>query len=375
MKRLLTINALAATIAIGSFPVFADQGAGFTVTPGIGYYTFDNDRELDNHVFGSIGLGYQFANPWSIEFLYLRGDTEAELTSEADVLMEQFRLDGLYHFPRQENWQTYLAAGLGDNQYSDSFDAEETILNAGGGLKYFFRDNVALRSDLRLIHSLDEEDLDVALTLGLNILLGGTTTAAAKPAPMPEKKMIEDNDQDGVPDDRDNCLQTPTGAPVDNLGCALDSDNDGVIDLRDQCPDSAAGARVDETGCYIKLLEDREVRLNVQFANNSDVVTPQFYSEVERVASFMREYPGTSVVVQGHTDDRGSAAYNQQLSERRARAVAAVLVEQFNVDSSRVSAIGYGEERPLVDNDTAENRAKNRRVVAVVKAQVETIAQ
>ncbi|WP_080376624.1 OmpA family protein [Stenotrophomonas sp. Marseille-Q4652] len=90
-------------------------------------------------------------------------------------------------------------------------------------------------------------------------------------------------------------------------------------------------------------------------------------------AQFMREYPLTKVVLEGHTDDRGSEAYNQQLSEKRAAAVAGVLVERFGIDRSRVSSVGYGESSPIVSNDTAENRARNRRVTAKVSANVETI--
>jgi OOP family OmpA-OmpF porin len=107
----------------------------------------------------------------------------------------------------------------------------------------------------------------------------------------------------------------------------------------------------------------------------TDVVSEEYMAEVQRVADYKRAYYNTDVVIEGHTDDRGAADYNQALSERRAKAVAAVLTNRFGIDANRVSAVGYGEAQPLVDNATAQNRALNRRVVAVVTAQVKTIAR
>ena len=71
------------------------------------------------------------------------------------------------------------------------------------------------------------------------------------------------------------------------------------------------------------------------------------------------------VRVEGHTDSRGTDAYNQQLSQKRAEAVAAYLTAG-GIDAERLSAIGYGESAPVAPNDTAENMYKNRRVDLVV---------
>ena len=101
----------------------------------------------------------------------------------------------------------------------------------------------------------------------------------------------------------------------------------------------------------------------------------EYISEIQAVANFMTAYPATAVVVEGHTDSRGAADYNQSLSEQRAEAVAGVLVNNFSIASSRVSAIGYGEARPVADNETTEGRSDNRRVVAVISATVEKRAE
>jgi len=93
------------------------------------------------------------------------------------------------------------------------------------------------------------------------------------------------------------------------------------------------------------------------------------------VAEFLQQYVGTSVVIEGHTDTSGSASYNKNLSQRRADAVAAVLVQQMGVSQARVSAMGYGEEQPIADESTATGREANRRVVAKVSAKVESMEE
>ena len=89
----------------------------------------------------------------------------------------------------------------------------------------------------------------------------------------------------------------------------------------------------------------------------------------------MKQYENTRVEVQGHTDSRGSAAYNESLSQRRAAAVAAVLVREHGVNPANVTARGYGEANPIASNDTEEGRAANRRVVGQVSAKVERLEQ
>jgi outer membrane protein OmpA-like peptidoglycan-associated protein len=111
------------------------------------------------------------------------------------------------------------------------------------------------------------------------------------------------------------------------------------------------------------------VELDVKFDFDKAQVKQESYGDIKALADFMKQYPQTSTVVEGHTDSVGSDAYNQGLSERRANAVREVLVNQYGVESGRVQAVGYGESRPVADNATAEGRAINRRVEAEVEAQ------
>lgn len=351
------------------------QESGFILTPSVGYYNFDSERGLsanpndeyeDDETFFSIGAGYRWNNPWQLELVYLDGDTE---TNAGDFDFEQWRVDGLYHIETDNNFTPYWLIGAGENTFEEfTADRDESFVNYGLGFKYAFNEVVSLRSDIRGITSLDEEKTDAALTLGLQFLFGGSSAPAAAPA-------ILDADNDGVADSLDSCVSTPIGVEVDVNGCALDSDNDGVANYKDSCPGSEAGAKVDSEGCYIILTETREIELQVNFANNAAVVPAEYFSEIEAVANFMTAYPATKVVFEGYTDSRGSVAYNQTLSERRAIAVADVLVNSFSIPSSRVSAVGYGEANPIADNETAEGRSANRRVVAVISATIEKRAE
>lgn len=111
------------------------------------------------------------------------------------------------------------------------------------------------------------------------------------------------------------------------------------------------------------------VELDVKFDFDRAQVKEESFGDIKALADFMKQYPQTSTVVEGHTDSVGSDVYNQGLSERRAAAVRDVLVNQYGVESGRVQAVGYGESRPVADNATNEGRAINRRVEAEVEAQ------
>lgn len=374
---------LATTIAVlAAAPVHAeDYQAGVTFSPQIGHYIFDSERGLDDAAVYGAGLGYQFANPFALEFTFLTLDSSLESTS-ADVDYDQYRLDALYHFAPSEKARPYLAAGAGEGAFQITQKKDkETQLNLGAGVKYFVNESVALRGDARSFYSLDNEKTDYALTIGLLFLLGAEASSAPRyvaepvqaPAPQPQRAIDPDTDGDGVRDSLDKCPNTTPGVMVDASGCELDSDNDGVVNSKDACPDTSAGARVDAKGCYEMLQETRSFNLKVTFANNSVVIPDEQKADIASLAKFMTEYPQTKVVIEGHTDDRGSNELNQRLSEKRAKAVADVLVADFGIDAGRVSAVGKGEESPIADNNTVEGRAQNRRVVAVVSATVDVI--
>ncbi|SFD78243.1 OmpA family protein [Phytopseudomonas straminea] len=116
------------------------------------------------------------------------------------------------------------------------------------------------------------------------------------------------------------------------------------------------------------VAEAVRVELDVKFDFDKAQVKSESMGDIQSLADFMKQYPQTTTVVEGHTDSVGTDAYNQKLSERRANAVREVLVNQYGVGGTRVNAVGYGESRPVADNATEEGRAINRRVEAEVEA-------
>jgi OOP family OmpA-OmpF porin len=144
----------------------------------------------------------------------------------------------------------------------------------------------------------------------------------------------------------------------------MDSDGDGVTDNIDKCPDTPKNIKVDKVGCPIPIKERISITLQIEFDYDKDDVRPEYNSQIEEVANFLKAYPDKDVSLEGHTDSEGSDAYNDDLSKRRAESVKNVLTETFGVDAARIATEGYGEARPVATNETPEGRQQNRRVVA-----------
>jgi adhesin transport system outer membrane protein len=177
-----------------------------------------------------------------------------------------------------------------------------------------------------------------------------------------------DSDSDGIPDFRDKCPDTPSGTVVDANGCALDSDGDGVLDSKDQCPDTLPGVVVDATGCQPQASKSAQITSagtflykDIQFATNKWDLKSSSYDVLEEIAAWLKSKPNLMVEIQGHSDSMGERSYNIALSQRRAQAIIAFLVHK-GIDTTRMRPKGYGPDRPIASNDTAEGRAKNRRV-------------
>lgn len=162
-----------------------------------------------------------------------------------------------------------------------------------------------------------------------------------------------DSDGDGVYDNYDQCPDTPKGVTVNSKGCPPDSDGDGVYDYLDKCPATPKGASVDIRGCWVIS--------GVNFDTAKWDIKSASYLYLDEVATILKNNPELKVEIQGHTDNRGSAEYNQKLSERRANAVMEYLVGK-DISPSRLTALGYGFSKPATSNDTPASRAQNRRV-------------
>jgi len=174
-----------------------------------------------------------------------------------------------------------------------------------------------------------------------------------------------DSDKDGVADYLDKCPDTPAGVAVDKDGCPIDSDKDGVPDYLDKCPNTPAGATVDKDGC---MHEKVTMLLNVEFDTAKFNIKNKYRDDIKKVADFMNAHPDVKASIEGHTDTVGKPERNMTLSDNRAKSVREYLIKEFGIDENRITATGFGQDRPIASNDTAEGRQKNRRVEAVLEA-------
>jgi OOP family OmpA-OmpF porin len=204
-----------------------------------------------------------------------------------------------------------------------------------------------------------------------------------------------DTDGDGLDDSADKC---PTEAgPANRQGCpAKDADNDGILDEQDSCPNEAGipelkgcpakdtdGDSVpdhldncinqpgpaDNQGCpaeqkqLIVIKQDRiDIKDKVYFDTNQATIQARSNTLLDQMAKVLSEHPEIlKVIIEGHTDDRGTADFNRTLSQQRADAVRDYLVKK-GVAADRLETQGYGPDRPVQPNTTSEGRAANRRV-------------
>jgi outer membrane protein OmpA-like peptidoglycan-associated protein len=135
----------------------------------------------------------------------------------------------------------------------------------------------------------------------------------------------------------------------------IDSDGDTVCDEIDICAGTPKGVKVDERGCW--TLEQTYL-----FDFDKAEVKSVFFPLLDHIAKIMKDNPKMTVELEGHTDSTGTEKYNQGLSERRAKAIQNALIKRTMADAKRLKAVGYGESKPIMTNDTKEGRAKNRRV-------------
>jgi outer membrane protein OmpA-like peptidoglycan-associated protein len=178
----------------------------------------------------------------------------------------------------------------------------------------------------------------------------------------------KDTDGDGIIDSQDACPTVKgekTEDPKTN-GCPPDGDKDGVPDAEDACP-KVAGPKTSDpktNGCpTVHVTEEQIVILQqIQFEFAKAAIRPESYGILNDVVTIMKKHPDIDKIeVGGHTDNQGSAFLNRQLSNDRAKAVVKYLVEH-GIEAKRLSARGYGPDKPIADNKTEDGRAKNRRV-------------
>ena len=314
-------------IAIGSFVAATSFGAlaqGQGAVEGELFYKKqynDSVKHVEDGYNPGASIGYFLTDDVSLNLTYdtTNHTRSNDGTGHQKIKGDNFGLNAQYHFGTVgDALRPYVSGGVAHksmtNVEADGHSGRDksTFLTAGAGVKWYITDNLFARAGVEADYKLDNGKWDYAPTVGLGVNFGGNGGKVA-PAPVPAPAPIAEPEPE---------------API---------------------------------------AEVVKVELDVKFDFDKAVVKPNSYGDVKNLADFMAQYPSTNVEVAGHTDSVGPDAYNQKLSQRRADAVKQVLVKD-GVAPSRVTAVGYGESRPVADNATEAGRAVNRRVEASVEA-------
>ena len=345
-KIVPALIALAVGAALSGSVLAQDVDNRPNVYAGGIYHFFDNKIDQEDDAGWLVGGEFPLSERVGMALEYWQVDSASEIVpSDEEITM--FRFGWNYHLQQAGLWQPYIGAGIGEWRIKPDAPGmasnDELSIDLGVGVKRFFGDHFFLRGDVKLlsIQNIDTWDQTVSLAVGYAF---GSRSAPAAPIPTPEPQPEPDPDSDG----------------------------DGVPDSRDNCPNTASNLAVDANGCPILEVSMMSQELLVNFDFDQAEVKPEFYGVIAEFAEFMEQYANTNVVIEGHTDSDGPDAYNQTLSERRAQAIMNRLVNNHGIPASRLSAVGFGESRPVAPNDTRDNKALNRRIMADVSARVET---
>jgi len=318
------------------------------LTGAAGYNFQDKDRGTQDAPFGAIGLGKMVNPNWSfdVELNYQNPKQEAN----EDLWWSQYGIsfDVRRHFMADRAWHPYLLLGAGYQRAEEEFDAFPSPNSPGQREDGHFAGKVGvglqgdlgavkLRTELASRIDLDSNSIgapdedyftDLLASVGVVIPLGPAPVAPVGPAPTPSTCADKDDDGDGV----NNC--------------------------DDKCPGSVAGQAVGPDGCPVPLTIDLK---GVNFDFDKSKLRPDAIAILDEAIGILQRYPQLRVEVAGHTDLCGSDAYNQSLSERRARAVYDYLTGH-GVDASRLAGPnGYGESRPLENTPQTLPECKSER--------------
>lgn len=426
----LAIGALG--LALTSFSNAETFDDRWYIAPALSYIIPDSDRDAENGFGFNFGIGKSIAKYWNIELNGIHDSMDAD-TGGNDYTQTGVFIDGLFVVNREAKFSPYAVLGAGALNTEIGNDSEiNPAAHAGVGFIYELNTQGAgIRSDIRYRMDFDDriqdnDNLgDFVVNLGLYIPLGekhkkAVAAAVLVPAVMKSepKVVITDSDNDGIPDAKDNCSNTPSNAKIDAfgceldndgdkvadskdqcdktpanvsvnaLGCPIDSDNDGVADYQDQCKDNLPGAVVNAMGCEPDADGDGIADIRDACPNsittkntgldgcslNEIVKTQKFGFEkssaklsesakmvLTGMAERLNAHPKEQIEIVGYTDSVGPDWFNNKLSEERAKTIKQFLVGQ-GVNETRLITKGDGPSHPIADNDTDQGRAKNRRV-------------
>ncbi|EAI7266218.1 fibronectin-binding outer membrane protein CadF [Campylobacter coli] len=321
MKKLLLCLGLA-SVLLG-----ADNNVKFEITPTLNYNYFEGNLDMDNRYAPGVRLGYHFDDFWLDQLeLGLEHYSDVKYTnSTLTTDITRTYLSAIKGIDLGEKFYFYGLAGGGYEDFSKgAFDNKSGGFgHYGAGLKFRLSDSLALRLETRDQISFHNANHSWVSTLGISFGFGAKR----------EKVVAEQV--------KEVAIEPRVAAPVQS-----------------QCPaEPREGAMLDENGC------EKTISFEGHFDFDKVDINPAFEEKIKEIAQILDENARYDTILEGHTDNIGSRAYNQKLSERRAESVAKEL-EKFGVDKDRIQTVGYGQDKPRSSNDTKEGRADNRRVDA-----------
>lgn len=347
MKRNRLFALITLSLAAMSAQAADEYSKDWFLTANGGVMFNDNDRNVHSDITPIVGLGFgRYVAPKStLEFSFDYTDRDVSKLN-SDKWSNAAGILSLRHFIGDGKWQGYLLAGGGVSRRSlDSISNSVDyvpVFQVGGGVQNRVGKTTALRGEVGYRFDFDDEAIVGENQFGDVYASFGVVFGLTEPtAPVV------------VADAADAPVEPPPPPPVDG-----DDDNDGVLNSVDKCPDTPAGEAVGPDGCPIAVIIDLR---GVNFAFDKAELTAESITILDQAVDALTRYPALKVEVAGHTDSIGTEAYNQGLSERRARVVYDYLTGH-GISADRLSGpTGYGETRPIDSNATADGRARNRR--------------
>ncbi|MGA1931920.1 OmpA family protein [Arcobacter sp. YIC-464] len=371
MKKLIFASVISSSLLFAASNPSNEYG--YEVTGYAAGILSDSSNKLkdDNYLNGGLSIAKNLDNMMidQVELGFIRSQS-VEYKSGSNTNMNRIFLNAVKKYGITDKLSAYGLAGLGNQDVSQELGENEDSIffNWGAGLRYdipYY--GIAVKGDLRHLYSFENSRNDFMYTLGLAMPLGKkyNEPIVAK-IPVVEEEEIKpvvvedkDDDRDGVLNSKDLCPNTLPGVEVDKNGCELDDDKDGVVNRLDLCPDTSKGVKVNESGCVAT------VDLKINFDYNSADVKDMYENQISSFSKILKENSNLSATIEAHTDSKGSEKYNEILSLRRANSIVKELIKT-GIEASRLTAVGYGETRPIATNDTAEGRAQNRRVTGLI---------
>jgi len=319
--------------ALASLAFAAPAAYNYEITPTIGGVLPEGNLDLksqltyglrfginlDNTIFDQFELGYDRSD--NVDYKAGRTDS-TDFNRYYGNLVKEYKMNS--------STALYALVGLGyeDLNNNQLENRDSMFAQYGGGVKYWVTDSFALKAEVRHAIKFHGGDNNMFYSLGFTIPFGAKSApVAVKPEPKPAP-----------------VVAAPVEKPV----------------VAPKCQNVPKGTVVDADGC------PKVIRLNVNFAFNKSVIKPEFMPKIQEVADFMKQNPGYRVVLEGHTDSKGSDAYNMKLSSERAKAVEKA-IESLGVPAAKVTTEAFGKSKPIATNDTEEGRAENRRVDATFR--------